>query len=68
MGQALTLECNGTTVRGVTSNVEIVWRRGGTIVQTTHVTAATTIMNNLLVYRDSYTILQLNTSDDGIMY
>ena len=68
MGQSLRLECNGTTVRGVTSNVEIVWRRGNTIVQSTRVTAATTTMNNLLVYSDSYTISQLSTSDDDIEY
>ena len=68
VGQSLRLECNGTTVRGVTSNVEIVWRRDNTIVQVTRVTATTTTMNNLLVYRDSYAISQLNTSDDDIEY
>ena len=68
VGQALRLECNGTTVRGVTSNVDIVWRRGNKIVETTRVTVATTAMNNLLVYRNSYTISQLSTSDDDIEY
>ena len=68
VGQSLRLECNGTTVRGVTSDVEVVWRRGNTIVQTTRVTAATTSLENLLVYRDSYTISRLNTSDDDIEY
>ena len=69
MSQALTLVCNGTTVRGVTSRVDIVWRRGDTVVKSTNrVTADNTTINNLLVYRDSYTISQLNTSDDGIMY
>ena len=55
-------------MRGVTSDVDIMWRRGNTIVETTRVTAATTTMNNLLVYRDSYIISQLNTSDDDIEY
>ena len=68
VGQSIRLECNGTTVRGVTSDVDIVWRRGNTIVQNTHVTVATTTMNNFLVYRDSYTISQLSTSDDDIEY
>ena len=68
VGQSLRLECNGTTVRGVTSDVEVVWRRGNTVVQTIRVTADTTTMNNLLVYSDSYTISQLNTSDDDIEY
>ena len=68
VGQSLRLKCNGTTVRGVTSNVDIVWRRGNTIVQSTRVTAAASTINNLLVYRDSYTISQLSTSDDDIEY
>ena len=55
-------------MRGVTSNVDIVWRRGNTIVQVTRVTADTTIMNNILVYRDSYTISRLSTFDDDIEY
>ena len=55
-------------MRGVTSDVEVVWRRDNTIVQTTGVTAATTTLENLLVYRDSYTIARLNTSDDNIEY
>ena len=43
------------------------WRREGGRFNTTHVTPTTT-MDTLLVYRGFYTILQLNTSDDGIMY
>ena len=66
-GQSLTLYCNGITVRGITSRVYIVWRRGNTTVKTIHVTA-TSVMGNLLVYRDSYTIRQLSTSDDGAVY
>ena len=43
------------------------WRRGNTIVNTTYVTAIA-IRGNLLVYRDSYTIAQLSTADDGVVY
>ena len=67
VGQSLTLQCNGTTVRGITSDVNILWRRGNTVIATTRVTAATTT-DNLLVYRDSYAISQLNTSDDDVVY
>ena len=46
----------------------MVWRRGSNdVVRNNHVTTTTT-MNNLLVYNNSYTISQLNTSDDGVMY
>ena len=68
VGQSLTLQCNGTTVRGITSDVNILWRRGNTIIATTRVTAATTTTNNFLVYRDSYTISRLSTSDEGVVY
>ena len=59
--------CNGTTVRGIASSVYIIWRRGNTTVDTTRVTAIGTL-GNVLEYRDSYTITQLSTSDDGVMY
>ena len=67
VGQSLTMLCNGTTVRGITSSVYIIWRRGNTTVDTTRVTAIGTL-GNVLEYRDSYTITQLSTSDDGVMY
>ena len=54
-------------MRGIISNVDIVWRRDGTVVNTTRVTATTT-MDSLLVYRDCYTISPLSTSDDGVEY
>ena len=54
-------------MRGITSRVDIVWRRRNKIVKNTHKTAAT-IMGNLLVYRNSYTISKLRTSDDGVVY
>ena len=67
LGQSLRLECNGTTVRGV-NRVDIVWIRDGTVVKFNTRVRATTTINNLLVYRVSYTIPQLNTSDEGVMY
>ena len=54
-------------MRGITSRVYIVWRRGNTTVNTTHVMPTTT-RDNSLVYRDSYSIAQLSTSDDGVVY
>ena len=63
VGQSLTLQCEVTTVRGITSRVDIVWRSNGTEVQRMD-SVILTLMNNLLVYTDSYTILQLSTTDD----
>ena len=64
VGQSLTLQCEVTTVRGITSRVDIVWSSDGTALRRINDTTATTT-NNSLVYTDSYTISQLNTTDDG---
>ena len=60
MGQSLTLQCNVTTVRGITSRVDIAWRSGGIEVQRT--IGISTAMGNSSVYTDSYNIPFLNTS------
>ena len=63
MGQSLTLQCEVTTVRGITSRVDIVWSSDGTVLRRTNGVSSTT-MDNSLVYTHSYTISQLNTTDD----
>ena len=68
VNQPLLLYCKWTTVRGITSDVNSVWRRSNTTVNITRVTADTTVGNYILVYRDSYFIPQLSTADDGAMY
>ena len=68
VGQRLTLECVGATVRGITSRVDIVWRRSN-VHRPIKITRRTpTKMNNSLVYTDSYTISQLSTTDEGVVY
>ena len=62
VGQSLTLECEVTTVRGITSTVDIVWSSGG--IELERMNVSSTAMSNSLVYTDSYTISQLNTNDD----
>ena len=64
VGQSLTLQCEVTTVRGITSRVDIVWSSGGTVLRRMNDTTATT-MDNSLAYTDSYNISQLNTTDEG---
>ena len=67
VGQSLTLQCNVTTVRGITSGVEIVWSSGGTELQRTN-DSSPTILNNLAVYIDTYVIPMLNTSHNTREY
>ena len=63
VSQSLTLQCEVTTVRGITSRVDIVWSSGSVeLERIIHVSSTT--MSNSLVYIDYYTILQLNTTDD----
>ena len=63
VGQSLTLQCEVTTVRGITSRVDIVWSSGGTELQKME-NVTSDIIDNSLLYRDSYNILILTTSDD----
>ena len=64
VGQSLTLLCEVTIVRGITSRVDIVWSSNGIVLRRINGIIATT-MNNSLVYTDSYNISQLSTTDDG---
>ena len=65
VGQSLTLQCEVTTMRGITSRVDIVWRSSDTELERVNGVSSTT-MGNSLVYTDSYTIPHfLITSDDG---
>ena len=63
MGQSLTLQCEVTTVRGITSRVDIVWSNGDVELERMNNVSSTT-MSNSLVYTDNYTITQLSTTDD----
>ena len=63
VGQSLTLQCEVTTVRGITSRVDIVWSSDSTVLRRMNDTTATTI-NDSLVFRDSYDLSMLTTSDD----
>ena len=63
VGQSLTLQCEVTTVRGITSRVDIVWSSNDTELNRTD-GISSTMMDNSLVYTDSYTISQLSTTDD----
>ena len=64
VGQSLTLQCEVTTVRGITSRVDIVWSSNGTVLRRMNNVSSTT-MDNSLVFTDSYTISQLSTTDEG---
>ena len=57
-----------TTVRGITSRVDIVWSSDGSELQTINITNAHLTSNNAKIYTSTYTIPQLSTTDDGRVY
>ncbi|XP_065904647.1 hemicentin-1-like isoform X2 [Dysidea avara] len=68
VGQSLTLECSVTAVRGITSRVDIIWNSDGTEVERMEGVSVSSTTDNSVVYTDTYTISQLNTTDNGRKY
>ena len=68
VGQSLTLECSVTTVRGITSRVDIVWSSNGLHINTMNGVTISISRRNIAIYSATYTIPQLSTTDDGRKY
>ena len=68
VGQSLTLECSVTTVRGITSRVDIVWSSDGTHLNTINGVNESTLEKTTAIYSALYTIPLLRTTDDGRVY
>ena len=64
MGQSLTLQCEVTTVRGITSSVDIVWSSGGVEIERMDNVNATAVGNSS-VYTGFFHIPILNTTDNN---
>ena len=65
VGHSLTLECNGTIVRGINSRVDIVWSSNGVELKRIMGATPNSTNDNSEVYEDTYDIPLLSTSDDG---
>ena len=68
VGQALTLECNVTTVRGIISRVDIVWSSNGSELKRIEGASVSLTSDSLETYTVIYDAMQLNTSDDGRVF
>ena len=68
VGQLLMLECRITTVRGITSRIDIEWSTGNTTLQRTEGVNITFTESDSVVYKDVYNITQVSTFDDGRVY
>ena len=62
------LECTLTTVRGVSSTVDIVWNSNASDVSIIEGVNETIISTYSVVYQAYYTIPLLSTTDDGRVY
>ena len=67
IGQSLTLECNVTAVRGITSRVDIIWISYGTVLKRVNGTTQVR-MGSSAVYTDSYNIPRLCIVDQNEVY
>ena len=68
VSKPLTLECNVTTVRGITSRVDIVWSSINVELKRSEGMESNLTTNNSVLYMNSYTISQLGTVDEGRTY
>jgi len=68
VGQSLTLECSVTTVRGITSRVDIVWSSENLEAEKIENVNVTYTSTGSAVYKTTYTIPLLSTTDDGRVY
>lgn len=65
VGQPLTLNCNITAVRGIASEVNIVWISDGVELKRVNEVNTEFQSNNIVMYEDMYFIPLLKTTDDG---
>ena len=68
VGQPLALECTTTTVRGITSRVDIVWSSNGEELKRIEGANVNFTSNDLVIYKVFYDALRLNTSDNFRVY
>ena len=68
ISQPLILQCTATTVRGITSTVDIIWTTDNTQVRRVNNVTSISNYNSTSLYIDSFIIPSLNLSDIGSVY
>ena len=69
VGRRLTLQCEVTTVRGITSRVDVVWSSGGEEVERIMGLSVSSTTANTVVYRHSYNTSEpLRLNDTGTVF
>ena len=68
VGRSLMLKCSVTTVKGITSRMDIVWSSNSSELKRTEGVNSDFTSDNLVTYINSYNAIQINTSDDGRVF
>ena len=68
VGQSLTLQCSVTSVRGITSRVDIMWSSNDIELRKIEGVNGSFTSDSSVTYTDYYNALQLNTSDENRVY
>ena len=68
VGQSLLLECIVTTVRGITSTIDIAWSSLNVVFNTERNVSINLTTSYSASYTNTYIIPQLSTLDDGRVY
>jgi len=65
VGKSLTMKCLVTSVRGITSRLDIVWTSNGLELRKTEGVIVNSTTAKSMLFIDYYTILQLSSTDEG---
>ena len=68
VGQSLLLECDVVSVKGITSNIDIVWSSDGIVLQTDEGVSLTVRTSTTTNLTSTYLISLLSTSDEDRTY
>ena len=68
VGQSLSLEFVITTVRGISSSIDIIWTSDGVEIRRILGANISSSTSSSIVYRDFYTISLLTTAEEGRVY
>ena len=68
VGQSLSLECIVTTVRGLSSSIDIIWTSDGVEINRTSGARTDYSTSSSILYRDFYNISLLTTAEEGRVF
>ena len=68
VGQSLSMECTITTVKGLSSSIDVTWRIDGVETKEMLRASISSSTSSSIIYRDLYNISLLTTAEEGRIY